>query len=80
MPHSEGPWFTMDGTVVSDHDGTVCHMEKSNPDRVHNARLIAAAPTLLDALQTVADALAGTLPDIEYESILDAIAEAIGTN
>jgi len=61
--HTPGPWFvTPDGAAVYEKDGfgyrgeTVCRLV-GHPFTTANARLIAAAPDLLDALaEMLADA------------------------
>lgn len=52
MPHSPGPWFTIDGTIFSPGVGTVAHVERSNPNHLADKTLILAAPDMLAALET----------------------------
>jgi hypothetical protein len=61
--HTPGPWFvTPDGAAVYEKDGygyrgdTVCGLPSRSDSRAANARLIAAAPDLLEALKVAAKA------------------------
>ena len=93
--HTPGPWFWADNVpdappqyrMIVDADGaTVCD---PSPMSEHDARLLAAAPALLAALQNCANVLALALPSFddestdgkdsrdEVESVLDAARDAI---
>lgn len=77
MPFTPGPWFAIGNTIFADNDGTICHVDRSNLDRVDNIRLIVAAPQMLAALQNVANA---NLEEAEYDAVLAAISAAIESN
>ncbi len=79
MPFTPGPWFALGNTVFADNDGTICHVDRSNPDRADNLRLIAAAPSMLSALQSVAKSPDCARAVAEYEAVLAAISEAINS-
>jgi len=56
--HKSGPWvyedYSMDGklfVVPEDYIGTICSIEARGRHFIANARLIAAAPELLEALE-----------------------------
>jgi hypothetical protein len=51
--HTPGAWFAWDRAVMSEATGMVCHMEKTNPNRDSDQRLILAAPEMLAALRLV---------------------------
>lgn len=55
MPHTPGPWemnVGIDGAVVYHPDqGTIADVPMDLSDHPHNARLMAAAPDLLEALE-----------------------------
>ena len=93
--HTPGPWFWADNVpdapphyrMIVDADGaTVCD---PSPMREADARLLAAAPALLEALKNCANVLALALPSFddestdgkdsrdEVESVLDAARDAI---
>lgn len=82
--YTAGPWieFIDQGKTVAIlpamRVGAVCLFEKPYPSRA-NAQLIAAAPELLAALQTLIDATLGnvTMSDA-WEQADSAIAKAIG--
>lgn len=86
--HTPGPWacFNRDGDrtfkrwgVQGANGRRVCWVENARPQSEANARLIAAAPSLLEACKRVRDGLdAGEHPG-PFASILDAaIARAEG--
>lgn len=77
MPFTPGPWFALGNTIFANDDGSVCHVDKTNPDRADNIRLIQAAPNMLAALQKAAHA---DLDLDEYEAVMAAIKAAIETN
>jgi hypothetical protein len=70
MSHTSGPWKIFEGwgadkrrpvivDSIPDVDGKfvgncICYMASTNPDMEENAKLIAAVPDLLQALQVVA--------------------------
>lgn len=83
--HTPGPWSVEDDTPfslwVSCPDGkNPLHQNRLNRDRLANARLIAAAPELLAALQVAELALRerGLRACGEYKQIEAAIAKATG--
>jgi hypothetical protein len=65
MHHTPGPWFTeatskIGHVAICDSDGfTICNPSPMGAD---NARLIAAAPDLLAALQAIREAAEGHVP------------------
>lgn len=75
MPYSRPPWTRRDGTVTAPSVGTVCHLDKTNPNRVADGRLIVAAPIMLETLQAVRVVLEGH----ELSTAVDAaIVKALG--
>lgn len=83
--HTPGPWSVEDDTPfslwVSCPDGkNPLHQNRLNRDRLANARLIAAAPDLLAALQVAELALRerGLRACGEYKQIEAALAKATG--
>lgn len=91
--HTPGPWETggvITRVVVWPNGWNAplciadCHAKnapKTEAERVANARLIAAAPDLLAALNQVLDASEdnGDMDDIDWDGIRAAIAKAKGT-
>jgi hypothetical protein len=88
--HTQGPW-TVDGLVTKDLDvispaGRIAMIDCDTPDAdtlEANARLIAAAPDLLEVLRDVREAwLAGRMGDVEGiltgDVCIVAIAKATG--
>jgi hypothetical protein len=60
--HTPGPWIITGSMISSDDDTTVCLLTSyrdMTPRQTANARLIAAAPELLRALQEIVDAADG---------------------
>lgn len=94
--HTPGPWYIYEGNpnwimAVDPDDDTPWHVAKTEPNAgpgdatPANARLIAAAPDLLEACQAVADVCADDSerrmePDgyTALELVLAAIAKATG--
>jgi hypothetical protein len=74
MPHSPGPWHTVDGTVFAAVGGTVCHVERG-PNHLANKHLILAAPDMLEALQLCAKSRINKATKV---AILHAINTALG--
>ena len=82
--HSPGPWYALaegiaDNAIgyraIFDSDGdTVCN---PSPMGEANARLIAAAPDLLAALQTIVENQGNLFP-IDWANARDAVAKATG--
>lgn len=63
--HTQGPWeVSLGRQIVSSHDGMLVADVQSRAD----ARLIAAAPELLDALCAIADCCEETRQDRDYLS------------
>ena len=82
--HTPGPWFvTPDGTAVYKKDGygyrgdTIC-LFVGHPFIDANARLIAAAPELLAALQALAALPNKHRPEEMWDAARAAIAKATG--
>ena len=83
--HTPGPWLMCESathvTVTNAHGDAVFHDDKRIPGVMADARLIAAAPDLLDELLSVLDwAVTERAPlrNQEIESIRAAIAKATG--
>lgn len=67
--HTPGPWCAVEGTVFKDYGDKaypVASVEGWGEDTDHNARLIAAAPTMYEALQAY-DAWADKTPPADKE-------------
>ena len=80
--HTEGPWFT-DGNYIAHQSGDIATLDGVRPaeEEEANARLIAAAPELLEALDALLWAAAEkTLKQKEeiWEQARRAIAKAKG--
>ena len=79
--HTPGPWAIEpdalgESSIVTDNGGTIADVYGRNPA---NARLIAAAPDLLAALQAVADYWAGGDVPADIDAAMRAaIAKATG--
>ena len=76
--HTPGPWKVVGLSVISD-SGIICNPPSGPIDELEaNARLIAAAPDMLEALEAMRDAIIPT--EDCYAAILAdaAIAKAIG--
>lgn len=92
--HTPGPWMQHEGEVLAKNYGLICRSYYGKPDGEGsaNARLIAAAPDLLDALQYLADEFRSVVnsefathrnpdpakDDPAYSKAMAAIAKAIG--
>ena len=95
--HTKGPWFVVDGTYttipIRSNVGTICMIQRHRKVRTlgipmsekeANARLIAAAPELLEALEKFRghmerdDFATGDNPSDCYELARAAIAKATG--
>lgn len=95
--HTPGPWKVINGTVyignahdaLPDDKECICVMELTprmlrtkQIERNANARLIAAAPELLEVCQTIAKAFVESYGDFKYSEyehlVLNAIAKAEG--
>lgn len=85
--HTPGPWIIQWGRQgtqpLSIHNNDVNIVtgmgRKAHPEAVQNARLIAAAPDLLEALQAVASYGSMTGADWVCEKVDAAIAKATGS-
>ncbi len=88
--HTPGPWIAQDGYgAVTSRDGTVAMVdnhfvpvaERSFPtqrdERTANARLIAAAPDMLEALENIENDDAH-MPSTAWDMIQNAICKAKG--
>ena len=83
--HTEGPWLMCESathvTVTNAHGDAVFHDDKRIPGVMADARLIAAAPDLLDELLSVlywAVTEQSPLRNQEIENICKVIAKATG--
>ena len=65
--YTPGPWREHKGLITSDRFGVIAAMQDgvSKEQQRSNARLIAAAPELIEACKLAADAIGRTL-DLEY--------------
>lgn len=90
MKHTPGPWFTFgNGHCVGGPESiegagqgiAMCGMRARTPEEAEaNARLIAAAPDLLSALQDIAFARPlGPLPDTKWGKLIEKL-ERIAVN
>ncbi|HUT57335.1 MAG TPA: hypothetical protein VNA25_05620 [Phycisphaerae bacterium] len=78
--HTPGPWEWWPGTlggVVSERNGNHIAVPARGMRREANARLIAAAPELLDMLKTIEND-AGQVPEWLWGRIQDVIEKAEG--
>jgi len=60
MEHTKGPWTVRDGQEILDWTGDECRLVARchaghAPERAANARIIASAPALLEALRELAE-------------------------
>lgn len=91
--HTAGPWIAVDGILEPDDEGNArsfvrpAHSEgwqiaqTCGPNGSDNARLIAAAPELLEALVRIATANPDDVPQWELRDIAEAaIAKATGAS
>lgn len=81
--HTRGPWIIEidEGyctALVSEEGDIICQFDQ-DPSKA-NARLIAAAPDLLEALQEMWDAHEHNTSGSGSKLVLDAIAKATGAN
>jgi len=84
QPPTPGPWCIIDNVIYSEDDTAVCMITSyrdMTPRQTANARLIAAAPSLLKALQWALAQIEDDL-DPEHQAALEsaraAIAKATG--
>jgi hypothetical protein len=72
--HTRGPWELLGGFTVGSETGSAWERIAITPDdlpeleRIANARLIAAAPELLEALDECVNALEDYIPRIEAQN------------
>lgn len=81
LKHSPGPWFVSDEYtgIVVDSDGLrVAAAYKDKPYEPHDARLIAAAPELLEALERIINDDRAAVDRDDYLFAKEAIAKAKG--
>lgn len=81
--YTPGPWAYVDhdyghDSVYGGVSRLVCHVFGDDAQAVEDARLIAAAPELLAALQNAVDEVDGTFPFHFLEAARAAIAKATG--
>ena len=76
--HTQAPWSMILAPlqVVTD-SSIICTIEPSNPDKYANARLIAAAPELLNVLELIMSSK-NAWPDGALDKAISAIAKARG--
>jgi len=88
LKHTPGPWVIREGanshvfdgrlSPTSDEDATIAFVDLDTPD----ARLIAAAPDLAEALREIEDVLANMGRDADHDGLADlaraALAKAHG--
>ena len=81
--HSPGPWPTRESathvTVTNARGDAVFHDDKRIPGVMADARLIAAAPELLEALKVLVEN-GGIGPEQMFHNARAAIAKATGEN
>ena len=96
--HTNGPWYAVSRMVevANDKAPDICttnpqmfgqgHLSRSMREQLANARLIAAAPDLLEALQAMTEAFLdtegshGSVESDAMDKAYDAIARATGDN
>lgn len=85
MKHTKGNWYAHDGQIYPEETGKTLaltpYFDKENKEQEANAKLIAAAPDMLAALQNIADRdlikdAEDHIPD-HYQEVQDAISKAI---
>lgn len=83
--HTPGPWLYQAGVEENEGEHYVCHPQTvcdvttvCNPRTAFDARLIAAAPDLLDALEEASDPINGYLHGPVLARARAAIAKARG--
>jgi len=79
--HTQGTWHSHDGQIYPDQTGkTIClipYYDKHNEEAQANAKLIAASPQLLEALQTVESVLFEWNKDGKYTNLINHARNAI---
>jgi hypothetical protein len=76
--HTPGPWTKEGATILQAHTNKgICKLLGSEQDQNANARLIAAAPDMFDALQAVRDAY-GDRDTLLMSQVKAALAKAKG--
>jgi len=80
MKHTPGPWHPAHDQVVTDNDSLICSLSGlRGPGYTQaNARLIAAAPELLEALRGLLNALPSATTHPAISAARAAIAKATG--
>jgi hypothetical protein len=82
--HTPGPWFYnqdeggFQGHNVNVADQVIADIPDDNPNAAHDARLIAAAPDLLEELKTLVAGAQHYALDWDLTAALAAIAKAEG--
>ncbi len=71
MRHTPGPWTTrhtdeLNAAIHADEYGVIADVNLCRDDGTANARLIAAAPDLLAALEALLTKLSAKLPALQY--------------
>jgi hypothetical protein len=84
MSHTPGPWHAEGSVVTNDQDEIVstcfigfCARKDRDEDHA-TARLIAAAPDMLEALEEIMKTIAGCQTEFYYQLARAAIAKAKG--
>jgi hypothetical protein len=76
--YTEGPWETVDradNVSVKAGSACVCRLQKTGAPYWANARIIAAAPAMMEALLRLEKRLGGTSYSVELGIVQDALAK-----
>jgi hypothetical protein len=82
--HTKGEWIAKDGQIYPQETGKtlalIPYFELGNEEQEANQKLIAAAPTMLEALILVRAQMTAHIPESTFDLIDKAINKAKGVN
>jgi hypothetical protein len=84
MNHTKGEWIAKDGQIYPQETGKtlalIPYFDEGNEEHEANQKLIAAAPTMLEALILVRAQMTAHIPESTFDLIDKAINKAKGVN